>query len=174
MGKLEDLIAKIKIDVSVRRTRSGGVAIDSTQIRAKTAREASIRDPALRSLYLHANAKAKELLSADPYAGWTEVATVSLVQSQICRACGESPLHIVGEFLKLAGYAQIGDTGLLPIRTSVLVRRPAKAADLPHEVQHLASESVALCGSCATNGEIYDKVIDAVDGKIKKQLRLFS
>jgi hypothetical protein len=129
----------------------------------------------MRALFRAANAKAKAFLEQpkDPYAGWTEVARVSLVQCQLCRACGESPVHIVGEFLKLSGYAPRGD-GIPPLRTEVLVRRPSLRADLPLQIQHLQPETVALCVGCINGSERVDKVIDCVTKKPLYQLRLFS
>lgn len=175
MSRLEDLMARIKADVQVRKSKRGAVIVDSKKIRDTAAREAEVKDPAMRALFRAANAKAKAFLEQpkDPYAGWTEVGTVSLVQCQICRACGESPCHVVGEFLELSGYAPRGD-GIPPIRTKVLVRRPAIKPDLPNRIQHLESETVAKCTGCLSGSERVDRVIDCVSKKPIYQLRLFS
>ena len=175
MSKLNDLIARIKADVSIRKSKAGNVILDSHKIRALAAKSAEEKDPALRALIRGANAKAKKLLeeSKDPYVGWAETGTVSLVQAQICRSCGESPVHIVGEFLELSGYAPRGD-GIPPLRTQALVRRPAVRGDLPNKVQHLAAESVALCPHCLEGEDRVDIIIDALTKKPMRQLRLFS
>lgn len=174
MAKLDDIIAKIKQQVEIRHSKAGNLVIDSPQIRAKEVeKKAREGDPAMRALVRASNAKAKEIRDADPYAGWNEIAVVSLLESQVCKTCGETHQHVVGEFLRLEGYTKVIEPNEVPHLTRVLVRRPPKY-DTPHVTEHLPVESVQYCAQCLNAGALFDIVIDDVSKLPVKQLRLFS
>jgi hypothetical protein len=174
MSKLDDLVAKIKREVEVKR-KGDRVIIDSPKIRRDHAAEAALKDPALKALYAAANAKAREMLErpVDPYAGWIELARVTLIGRQLCRTCGAQHDYVAAELLKLQGYAPRG-LGVEPLRTTVMVRRPSANPNLPDEVRCLdAIERVDRCPDCSTLGAAIDSAIDtAFNGH--DQGRLFS
>lgn len=176
MSKLDDLMARIKAQVEVKRTKSGGVVIQSPQILRKEAERlralAAKRDPGLTAIAHLANKKAAEIHAADPYAGWTEVSKVSLLQDQQCRCCGHSTLYVCGEFVRLVGYTQKPKE--LPVHGTVLVRRPGANGSLRTEIQYAPVETISACPECLAAGETFDAVLDKVGLRRAAQLRLFS
>ena len=150
MSKLDDLIAKIKLDVAIKRRADGSTTvIGPAQRRAQEKREQA-SDPALTALMRASNASAKNMNHApvDPYRTFHEIAHCTLLQKQVCRCCGEAQVHVAAEMLHLRGIP----TGLeLDPRVrpvDVWIRR-STFAQLPHEEPLWApTQSVAYCAEC--------------------------
>ena len=148
MSKLDELLARIKADVVIRRSKSGNVVADTgKQRQARAERDARSSDPALTGLMRQANVDAKRLSQkqTDPYAGWKELARLSLLQKQICRCCGAAQINVAGEMIHLRGYPS-PEPGISKV--DVWIRR-SSVADLPYEDPLWApTQSVAHCYEC--------------------------
>jgi hypothetical protein len=145
MTKLDDLIAKIKLDVVIRRTKSGKATVEGPKQRAmREARERSGTDPALRALISASNATAKGFLgSRDPYANFREIAHAPLLQRQICRCCGQVQVNIAAELLHLQGRPSVDAEPVdVWIRRSTIYSLPIE------EPLWAPTQSVAHCVAC--------------------------
>lgn len=141
-AKLDALVARIRAEVEIRKTKSGKATIETAKTRAK--REARERgdDPALRALMRASNAT-QYVQKLDPYRHFHEVAKTVVLQKQICRCCGETQVNVVSEMVHLRGRVApdtpIGD---------VWIRR-SSVAPLPHEDPIWApAHSVEFCAPC--------------------------
>jgi hypothetical protein len=146
MTKLDDLIARIRADVVIRRTKSGNATVETAKQRMlREARERGASDPALRLLMAAANAKAKTFSGApvDLYANFSEIAHTPLLQRQVCRSCGEARVNVVGEMLHLRGVCVAGTP---PV--DVWVRRSTLATLPIEEPLWAPTQSIAHCVDC--------------------------
>lgn len=158
MGKLEELLAKIKADVVIRKTAKGNITADTQKQRdERRERDRRSSDPALTGLMRQANVDSKAFPGAkpDPYAGWKEVARLAVLQRQTCRCCNTEQIHVVGEMVHLRGYPKVGHAVLLskeplPPLADVWVRR-STINELPFEEPLWApAQSIAHCFECLT------------------------
>jgi hypothetical protein len=144
VSKLDDLIARIKADVVIRRTKNGFATVEGVKQRAM--REARERggDPALRALMAEANARAKRAIQhVDPYANFTEIAHAPLLQRQICRCCSGEQVNVMAELVHLRGCKPPN-----PDPIDVWTRR-STIVDLPIEEPLWApTQSVTHCATC--------------------------
>lgn len=144
--KLDALIARIRADVEVRRTKSGKATVETSKTRElREARERG-SDPALRALMRASNA---HVFSAkpDPYKHFHEVGKTSVLQKQVCRCCETLQINIVCEMLHMRGRI-IADTPIV----DVWIRR-SSVTPLPHEEPIWApAHGVEFCAECILTG----------------------
>lgn len=146
MTKLDDLIARIKADVVIRRTRKGFATVETAKQRVlREARERGATDPALRALVHASNATAKGFNGppVDRYAHFREIAHTPLLQRQVCRCCGGDRVNVVAEMLHLQG--SVGDgtpTADVWVRRSTVKLLPIE------EPLWAPTQSIAHCVNC--------------------------
>ena len=146
MSKLDDLVARIKAEVVIRRTKSGLATVEGVKQRAM--REARERggDPALRALIAEANARSKAVVTrVDPYANFAELAHAPLLQRQICRCCNGEQVNVVAELVHLRGCKPPN-----PDPIDVWTRRSTIAALPIEEPLWAATQAVTHCAKCIT------------------------
>lgn len=142
MSKLDDLIARIRAEVEIRRTKSGKATVETTKTREK--REARERgdDPALRALMRASNHVVFQA-KPDPYKHFHELGRCVVLQKQICRHCDNIQINVVAEMLHLRGRRDVDS----PI-VDLWIRR-SSTQPLPHEDPLWApSHAVEFCAQC--------------------------
>ena len=147
MTKLDDLVARIRAEVEIRKRRDGSVAVETNKTRAARAKRDAGSDPSLTALMRESNAT---IFTAkpDPYKHFREVGRLSVLQKQICRCCEGEQINVVAEFLHLKGKVMV-DTP----EADVWVRRSSTNTSLPHEQPMWAPPyGVEFCADCVTVG----------------------
>jgi len=146
VNKLDALLARIKADVIIRRTKSGNPTVEGPKQRA--AREQRERggsiDPALRALINSANVTAKHYgLRRDPYENFLPIAHAPLLQRQVCRCCAGVQVNVAAELLHLRGRTNQD----VPV-ADVWIRRSTTLTLPIEEPLWAATQSVTFCAAC--------------------------
>lgn len=146
MSKLDDLVAKIRAEVEIRK-RGDRVVVETSKTRAARERRERGDDPALKALMRASN---NVVFSApiDPYRHFREVGRLSVLQKQICRCCHGEQINVVCEFLHLQGKRDLETP-----KADVWIRRSSTNTALPHEQPMWAPPyGVEFCADCVTVG----------------------
>lgn len=147
MSKLDDLLARIKADVVIRRTKSGNATVEGPkqrEAREKRERGGTSSDPALRAMIAASNATSKHFgLRRDPYENFHPVAHTPLLQRQVCRCCSAVQINVAAELLHLRGRVA-PDTPIADVwvRRSTVITLPIE------EPLWATTQSVAHCAKC--------------------------
>jgi hypothetical protein len=144
MSKLDDLVAKIRASVEIRKRAGGSIAVETDKTRAKRAERERGDDPALTALMRQSNSDTKRFTAKpDPYKHFHEVGRVAVLQKQICRCCDNVQVNVVAEMLHIRGKSNADS----PI-VDVWIRR-SSVQPLPHEEPMWApAHAVEFCADC--------------------------
>jgi hypothetical protein len=142
-SKLDALVARIRADVEIRRTKSGKATVETAKTREKReARERGSNDPALSALMKSSNGLVFHA-KPDPYRYFHEVGRTAVLQKQICRCCDNVQVNVVSEMIHLRGRRDADSPTV-----DVWIRR-SSVQPLPHEEPIWApAHAVEFCGDC--------------------------
>ena len=172
MSKLDDLIARIKLDVAIKRRSDGTVAVTGPKQRAAKEKRETGENVGLRELMrLSRNGATPRFVPVDPYANMTPVGHTPLLQRQLCRCCGNSQINIAAELLHLHGKTP----GDVP-KSDVWVRRSVNAdVQVPHEEPIWApTQTVTYCYACLVAGTSTETLAPLPNVELDGQLPLFN
>jgi hypothetical protein len=145
-AKLDAIVARIRAEVEIRRTKSGKATVETAKTRDLRQQRERGSDPALTALMRASNGMVFRA-KPDPYQFFREIARTHVLQKQICRCCDSMQINVVAEMLHLRGKRDADS----PI-VDIWIRR-SSVQTLPHE-QPIWSppHAVEFCADCVLIG----------------------